>query len=169
LLNVTYIDLFNEDTELGRWLRTKNVAEKIGDIIFVHGGISTDLARSGLTLDEINNTARENIGKRSDSIESETGKLVNSSKVGPFWYRGLVKGEVTEIEMEQILQYANANKIVVGHTLVEEITPFYKNSVIAIDLDHNEDLQQNKLYALWIEDGEYYVIDNFGVKKKLIE
>ena len=71
--------------------------------------------------------------------------------------------------MEQILQFANANKIVVGHTLVEEITPFYKNSVIAIDLDHNEDLQQNKLYALWIEDGEYYVIDNFGVKKKLIE
>ncbi|HMQ70608.1 MAG TPA: metallophosphoesterase [Ignavibacteria bacterium] len=169
ILDVAYIDLFNEDTETGRWLRTKNVAEKIGDILFVHGGISIDLAKSGLTLDQINQTARENIGIKTSLIDSETGKVINSSKTGPFWYRGLVRGEVSDEEMEQILNYANAKKIVVGHTLVEEITPFYKNSLVAIDLDHNEDLVQNKLYALWIENGEYFVIDNFGEKKKLFD
>ena len=168
LLNEPYINLFNEYTELGRWLRTKNVIEKIGNIIFTHGGISPDLANSGFTLEEINQTARENIGKRSDSISTETGKLVNSSKVGPFWYRGLVNKEVSKDEMNQILLYAEAEKIIVGHSIVDEITPLYDNTVIAIDLDHAEDLGQNHLFALLIENGDFYVIDNFGVKKKLI-
>lgn len=167
ILDEPYINLFNENTELGRWLRTKNVIEKIGDIVFVHGGISTDVAISGLTLEDINRTARENIGKRTDSIQTETGKLVNSSKVGPFWYRGLIYEEITQEEMDQILEYAGAKNIVVGHCVVEEIKTFYQNSVIGIDLDHIEDFEQNKMSALWIENGDYFVIDNFGVKKKL--
>ena len=168
LLNEPYINLFNENTELGRWLRTKNVIEKIGDIIFVHGGISTDLAVSGLSLEEINQKVRENIGKRTDSSDTETVRLANSSKTGPYWYRGLIKEEINQQEMDQILKYAEAKQIVVGHSLVEEISTFYQNSVIGIDLDHAENIKQNKMHALWIENGVFYVIDNNGVKIKLM-
>ena len=40
LLDQNYMSLYDEHSELGRWLRTKNVVEKIGDIMFAHGGIS---------------------------------------------------------------------------------------------------------------------------------
>lgn len=166
ILNEPYINLYSENTELGKWLRTKNVIEKIGNIVFLHGGISPDLVRSDLTLDEINETSRSNIGKRSDSIETDAGKLVSSSKVGPYWYRGLVKEEVTQEEVTLILKYSNSERIIVGHTLVDSISAFYQNRIIAIDLDHTEYFKSNKIHALMIEGGNYFVIDNEGVKSK---
>ncbi len=36
LLGKMLADIYNESSELGRWLRTKNVAEKIGDLLFMH-------------------------------------------------------------------------------------------------------------------------------------
>ena len=30
--------LYSDQSELGRWLRSKNIVEKIGSAIFVHGG-----------------------------------------------------------------------------------------------------------------------------------
>ena len=34
LMGVEYYDLYKPNTELGRWLATKNILEKIGDYIF---------------------------------------------------------------------------------------------------------------------------------------
>ena len=34
LMNVPYIDLYKPKTELGEWLETKNIVEKIGDYVF---------------------------------------------------------------------------------------------------------------------------------------
>lgn len=167
MLNESYNNLFSNDTELGRWLRTKNIIEKIGSYVFVHGGISKDLANFNLTFEEINRIARQNIGKRTDSIDTETGRLINSSALGPFWYRGLVNGELTQEEVNSIMLYANAEKIIVGHTIVENITAFYENKILAIDLDHAENIKENKMYALWIEDGRFYIIDNNGKKEEL--
>jgi Calcineurin-like phosphoesterase len=48
LMNKHYVEVMGEKSELGRWLRTKNVAEKIGDILYVHGGISPMVYRSRL-------------------------------------------------------------------------------------------------------------------------
>ena len=41
LLNKGYTSLYGDSAEIGRWLRTKNVMEKINDILFVHGGVSS--------------------------------------------------------------------------------------------------------------------------------
>ena len=38
-----YEDLFSDETVLGQWLRSKNIAEKINDIVFVHGGFSKEV------------------------------------------------------------------------------------------------------------------------------
>ncbi|HYF03014.1 MAG TPA: metallophosphoesterase, partial [Patescibacteria group bacterium] len=38
LIDEKYKDFYWTESELGRWLRTKNIAEQIGTILFVHGG-----------------------------------------------------------------------------------------------------------------------------------
>lgn len=45
---VRYEDLYGPDTELGRWLRTRNAIERIGDTVFVHGGIKKTAAGEDL-------------------------------------------------------------------------------------------------------------------------
>src|SRR5215204_4246169 len=40
LMNKPYMQLFGPNAEIGRWLATKNVVERVGNILFTHGGIS---------------------------------------------------------------------------------------------------------------------------------
>ena len=47
-------ELYGSNTELGRWLRSKNIIEKIGDYAFMHGGISPQVSAFNLTYDQIN-------------------------------------------------------------------------------------------------------------------
>ena len=62
LLGADYLALYDENSELGRWLRTKNVVEKIGDLLVLHGGISPDMNRLHLPLEKINELARPIFG-----------------------------------------------------------------------------------------------------------
>jgi predicted phosphatase len=50
VMGVDYMDLYDENTELGKWLRSKNLVEKIGDNICLHGGISADINKLGLSI-----------------------------------------------------------------------------------------------------------------------
>jgi len=43
LMKMDYLSLFDEQTELGRWLRTKNIVEKVGDVLYMHGGIASEV------------------------------------------------------------------------------------------------------------------------------
>src|SRR3546814_12117978 len=44
-----YTTLFRSE-----WLRQQPVALKLGSVLFVHGGISPQVARTGLTVDQLN-------------------------------------------------------------------------------------------------------------------
>ncbi len=46
---VEYIDEMGPTGTIGRWLRTLPVAAEVDDIVFVHGGISAELAKKDLT------------------------------------------------------------------------------------------------------------------------
>jgi hypothetical protein len=58
LLNEKYESLYDVNTELGRWLRTKNIVEKIGGILYMHGGISGEVNRMNLSVSVIDQLAR---------------------------------------------------------------------------------------------------------------
>src|SRR5215203_716853 len=58
LLDQKYTSLYDENSELGRWLRTKNIIERIGDFVFTHGGISTAINNLNLSIRDINKLAR---------------------------------------------------------------------------------------------------------------
>ncbi len=54
-----YVDALEADAPLGKWLRTLPAVVRLGDVVFVHGGISPQLA--GKSVEEINAKVREEL------------------------------------------------------------------------------------------------------------
>lgn len=61
LQSPSYSALWNEQSLLGRWLRTKAAVFRLGDYVCLHGGISREIVDRGLTLAEINNAVRASL------------------------------------------------------------------------------------------------------------
>ena len=164
-LKLEYKKWYAPDTELGRWLRSKNGIEKIGDYLFLHGGISKDFPKDKYTLTEINDNIRAGIDK--DFKEGEASKDIFIGNNSPLWYRGIVDTAESQEDLEQTLKSFNAKIMILGHTIVDEIKYLYNKKVIAIDLEHQINTANGNMYALWYENGDFYVIDNKGTKLNL--
>ncbi len=163
LMNKRLEDLYSSGTELGQWLRTKNILEKIGDHLFVHGGISQNVNDLGLTLDEINAIARPYYD-RDPLLAEEMSKILVSSK-GPLWYRGYYEGNQSiGTVVNQSLKQFGASHIITGHTVVADtISIWHNQKVINIDTHHAKGYSE----ALLIENEDYYSIDIQGRRKLL--
>jgi hypothetical protein len=62
-LKLDYKKWYAPDTELGKWLRSKNSMEKIGDYLFLHAGISKDFPKGVYSITDINNNIRSTIDR----------------------------------------------------------------------------------------------------------
>lgn len=112
----------------GRWIAANPVVAKIGDTLFVHGGLSAEYGR--LPLDELNRRAAAELRART----SDGTALINDP-LGPLWYRGLVTRAPDpdepplpagaakvpprpdiDTELTQVLAAAGARRMVIGHT-----------------------------------------------------
>ena len=167
IMGLEYNNLFNGETELGRWLRTKNAVERIGPYVFCHGGISPELAASNLNLSDINQLSRTYLGVPFENIADADAQLVFHSRMGIFWYRGAVRRDLNQAQVDAILRYAGANHMVVGHTLVTDITLLYEKRIVAIDQFHEENVRTGKLTTLFIDKGEMFVLDTHNRKRPL--
>lgn len=166
LIGEEYGMWYDDHTELGRWLRTKNAVERIGDMVFCHGGISPDLIHTGLTLTEINDIARNYLGKNYSQIYDSLAQVIYDQN-GIFWYRGAAKAKLTLEQVDDILAYAHVKHMVVGHTLVPEVMGLYDGRVICVDLFHDENLRENNLRTLYVEDGSLYSLNTKGEKSTI--
>jgi len=170
LLNEDYRHWYDNNSELGRWLRTKNAVEKIGDFVFCHAGISPELARSGLSLQQVNIVGRQYLGRPYQDIVNSSwadAKAVFDVKTGIFWYRGAAKNMLSEDDLNIVLDYAGAKRMVVGHTLQNDVTSLYNGRVICIDLFHEENLRQGTMKTLYVEDGICFGLDSRGEKNSI--
>jgi hypothetical protein len=160
-----YSEFYKPDTELGRWLSTKNIIERIDNIIFTHGGLSDDLVASGATLEKINATARPLYFSPDVARLSKYPliKILFNSKSSPFWNRDYANQRASQEDVDQSLATYKVNKVVVGHTLVESITALYTGKVIVIDTKHAESNSQ----ALLIENGRFFSVDRTGERVPL--
>lgn len=164
-LGVQYYELLSNHTELGQWLRTKNSVEKIGDTLFVHGGISYLVESSGLTLKEINRIIRRYIGP--EETDEEEGKLMIGDH-GPLWYRGYFSDGITERHLRKVLQTYQVQQIVVGHTLVPEIMTLYGGILYAIDVKQPTERQPKGLaQGLWMERDKFFVTNQKGLRRNV--
>lgn len=166
LMGVDYKELYKPDTELGRWLQTKNIAEKIGDILFVHGGFAEEINDLSLSLSQLSELCRPHYCTDTKvRRETFTGplKTLYSSETSPFWYRGYVEEDASEEQIDQTLMMYKAKAIVVGHTLVDNVATFYGGRIVAIDTKHAD----NNSQALLHTDGRFYRITSSGQRQEL--
>lgn len=61
ITRISYTELFSSNSVLGNWLRSKPAVVTINDIIFVHGGISSELVKRSLALRKVNELFAEKI------------------------------------------------------------------------------------------------------------
>ncbi len=167
LIRKSYDSLYGIDSELGRWLRSKNIAMKIGDLLFVHAGISSSIDSLNLSIENLNKITLANIGLRKEQIKGAENLAVTSSKIGPYWYRGYFNDAVDEESLGRILKKYDAQRIIVGHTIVDTISYLFNGKVIAVDEEHQENIKKGYMHALLIENGKFYIIDDKGMKKRV--
>jgi hypothetical protein len=165
ILDLNYKNWYSSDSELGRWLRSKNSIEKIGNFLFLHGGISKDFPKGILSITEINDSIRAGIDK--NFSKGELSKNIFLGNSGPLWYRGLVKETENLEEIEQTLKSLNAVKMILGHTIVDKIKYLYKEYIIAVNVDHQINTDKGLMFALWFENNTFSIIDAEGNKTDL--
>lgn len=162
--------MFSAKSELGKWLRTKNSIEKIGNYIFVHGGISPKLLSFKPDIDKINNTIRKNI-EYDLYNEPRNNRFANflMGKEGPLWFRGLAMAykyydKVKQSEFRKITTYFNASKIVIGHTVGQDIMTDFGGSLIKIDVIQGQEKFSGYTRGILIENNKEFKIDDKGNK-----
>ena len=107
----------------GKWLLTKNIAIRINDIIFVHGGFSDDEDYLKSSLTALNNAARREYKALVDywifKMPPPSEFLYLYQPNAPQWYRGHVRfpEQAFKDRAERILGRLKANYMVIGHTV----------------------------------------------------
>jgi len=171
-MGIKYKNLYGKNSELGRWLRTKNAIEKIGNIIFVHAGLSPKLMKSNLSIADINDNVRKNIDRNKYEYEAIDSLIMNRN--GPLWYRGYFGDEdyepSTEEDVINILNHFDADYIIVGHTRFKKPTSFFSGSICAINVnppqDHNYIIPPRQCFGIIIQNGNIFIADDNGYIKK---
>ncbi len=164
--------LFSKDSELGAWLRTKNSIEKIGNIIFVHAGLSPELIEYDFTFQQINDSIRKYLDYQTGDIENEDSQFLFRS-FGPLWFRGMIMDykdyytKITEVQVDSLLAQYDANTVVIGHTIVDSVSADYNGKIIRIDVHQPEEKHTGNAQALLIENNHFYKVNDLGEKVKL--
>jgi hypothetical protein len=162
LMQTQYTQLFGPDTELGRWLSTKNVVERVGKILFMHGGISGYVNELRLSLKDLNNLVRPHY--RDTVFEfKDTRKEILLSDLGPFWYRGYYvhTARATTKQIDSTLNLYGVRHITTGHTIIaDQIMSLYDGRIYDTDVHHAGGHSE----ALLIEDGVFYRVNATGQK-----
>jgi len=164
-LELEYNRWYAPDTELGKWLRSKNAIEKIGNYLFLHGGLSKDFPSDQYSLTDINQNIRLCIDKNFKEGESSKDLFIGSQ--GPLWYRGIVDTLESQKDVDRTLKLYDSDKMILGHTIVDDMRYLYNKKVIAIDLEHQINSDKGQMFGLIFENGNFFVIDNKGLKTNL--
>jgi hypothetical protein len=101
----------------GKWLRQRPVIVKVNGVVFVHGGLTPEVAALG--CDAINATVRREITDDVAKTRLEPLATLAAGETGPLWYRGLAKEDEAAFLpwVEQVLRSVGARAIVVGHSV----------------------------------------------------
>ena len=169
-----YKEMLNDKFVLGKWMKSKNVVQKINKTLFVHGGISPEMIDMKLSLKEINDIARKHISENlyGQAQGDQKANLIMGRK-GPLWYRGMAmdyKDYYKKINIQkfnEILAFYDVEQIVIGHTIVEDIQLDFNNNLINIDIKHAKEKHSGKTKGILISQDAVFSLDDNGERKKL--
>lgn len=168
-----YADLYGAGSPLGQWLRTRATVLKVGDLLLLHGGVSPGIVQRGLLPEQINRAVREVLSGAADPDASELHGFVMGTD-GPLWYRGYfprgdAPPEATKADIAATLHHFGVGTILVGHTIVPEVTPLYDGRVIAVQVypKRDEDTGEAVLGAVLRDDGRWQRLGVDGTRTPL--
>ena len=170
-MKLPYDRLFAPDTEIGRWWRSKNGVETVGNLLFIHGGYSPLLDQAKLDVKTLNQRIRAGLPPARPTGSTPATNPVKHQH-GPFWYRGYFQryaaawgGQATEEEILAILKRHGAEHIVVGHTVVDQVGPLDETgTVIGIDVKWRD---TEKCQGLLQQNGQLWRVTIDGKRGKL--
>jgi len=171
-----YLQMMSNTNILVQWIKSKNTIEKIGNKLFLHGGISEEILDANLSIQEMNTIVRNNIHTNlsKEPSENQMTQLV-MGRFGPLWYRGMVKSykeyykKLDPSSIDAILDFYEVDHIIIGHTVVaDEITADFDGKVIRVDIKHSSEKFSGKSQALLIEgDDTFFKLNDMGEKFEL--
>ena len=172
-LGVEYPSLFGTNTELGRWLATRNTMQIIGTDLYVHAGLGKLFYDKDLNIPTVNEEMSRALfmsKKERKALSPLTDFLYGND--GPIWYRGLVREDpkykpLVQDSLQMMLDRYMVKHILVGHTIFKDISTFYNGKVIAVNVDNKENRKKKRGRAVLIDNGVYYVVGDDGVQRKL--
>ena len=161
LMNKPYMQLFGPNAEIGRWLATKNIAERVGHTLFTHGGISGYLNMLNIPLKELNEIARPFYTDTTYKYSDDRLNLIYSD-FGPFWYRNYYKAPRANItQIDSTLDIYRVRTISTGHTIIaNEIRSLYNGKLYNTDVHHAGGHSE----AMLIDNGKFWRVNNAGEK-----
>ncbi|MGZ2369263.1 metallophosphoesterase [Ancylomarina sp. YFZ004] len=164
-------DLIGENSELGRWLRSKNVMEIINDNLFVHGGVSPKLISTNLTLDRINQIARKYYAQPDTIIQTDSlAKIIYSTYEGPLWYRENTRKVSDNIlnEMTELVNHYQVKSLIIGHSTKRDIKAQHNRMLYNIDVHFpHADTDSIRGKGLLISKEGIFKLNDLGDRYKL--
>lgn len=134
LLGRPYPALYGPGSVVGQWLRQAPAIARVGDTLFVHGGISPQFLAEGIGRDESNARYRGSLGTPKAQVKADPRLApLYDGKTSPIWYRGYFDGRATADDVGALLQQLGVARIVVGHTSMAHVGSYFDGRVIAID------------------------------------
>ena len=172
-VGMEYPQLWGPDTELGRWLATRNTLQTIGSDLYVHAGLGREFYERQLQIPEVNEAMSRALflsKKERKALSPLTAFLYGNT--GPIWYRGLVRTDakyqpLSADTLQLLLQRYEVKHILVGHTIFKDIRSFYNGRVIGVNVDNKENREKKRGRALLIEGNRYLVVGDKGVQRTL--
>jgi hypothetical protein len=136
LLDASHSALFNEQTVLGRWLRTKPMLVQVNDMLFVHGGLNPEYAALKMSIQETNEAFRASLGQPRTTVRATPLPAFLYGPRGPIWYRGYFNApKIESVELDALLTQYGVKRIVVGHTTLKGVYSHFGGRVINTDTD----------------------------------
>jgi Calcineurin-like phosphoesterase len=128
---VEHAQAFSSSGQYGSWIVQQNAVVRIGDTLFLHGGISPKYA--DFSLRDLNERVRQELRE----ADPDTALLVRDPE-GPLWFRGLAQGDPAPLSahLDAVLKKYGCKRMVVGHTPTEGllVMPRYGGRLVMIDV-----------------------------------
>jgi hypothetical protein len=166
---VYYFQLFEKNTLLGRWLRSKNVILRINDFLFTHAGISPQFAAYDYSYSDVNSRVQNYL--HSDyRIQKGSPEDMILGSVGPQWYRGYMNfsNNATEVTQQFVDDYLGSNglkRMVIGHNEQSTINISYNGKIISADVEIDESGRSGQ--GLLIDGDFIYRCFSDGTKERI--
>jgi hypothetical protein len=127
---------FSDRGDYGRWLRKHDTVVRANGVVFLHGGLTPEVAALG--CEAINEKVRREITKDIDDTRKNLLETLAAGPNGPLWFRGLAQEDETAYapSVDKVLELMDAEAIVVAHTVTKtgRIQERFGGRVLMIDV-----------------------------------